>query len=394
MRVLLANFFNKESIVLRLLQAKLSSKHDCKMLFICQNDLGSVIKALEDFKPDVLAFSLVSANLGLYKKYYPTLRLYAKKIIVGGWCPTLSPESCIGYADTICRGECDGIIEEIVERKVGIVTAPLGSVNWMKPNFGDELCYLIENGFHKKDPMILNYRYGTFIGKGCPHSCSYCSNSKMKELYPNWTKIRYRSYDEVLEELIHAKKNMPAISTICFYDEVFLPPKSGFDHFLERYKKEINLPFYCLFYPKSYNEKRIQSLKKAGLAGIWLGVQSGSKRVREEVYGRKTGSNEEILEQANLFSRNGISVRYDFIFDSPFEPVAGKDYNLTLDLIKKLPEPCSFNFFKCRFFPNTKLTELALEKGMNIKIESDFEGDVPVEMISEKRKKNILKIRG
>jgi radical SAM superfamily enzyme YgiQ (UPF0313 family) len=126
------------------------------------------------------------------------------------------------------------------------------------------------------------------------------------------------------------------------------------------------------------------------LAGIWLGVPSGSRRIREEVYGRRTGSNEEILEQARLFSENGISVRYDFIFDSPFEPEGGADYQETLNLIKRLPEPKSLNFFHCRFFPGTKLTELAIEKGLITKTESEAESDVPVEMISEERKRKIL----
>jgi hypothetical protein len=162
LRILLASFYNPESIALRLLHAKLSQKHDCKMLFVLENDLGSVIQVLDEYKPDVLGFSLVSANLSLYKKYYPTLRTYTKKIVLGGWLPTLSPEECIGYADTICRGECDGIINEIMEWKVGIVTAPLSDMKWELPIFGNGQCFVVKNKHMAQvDPMIHNYRYGT-----------------------------------------------------------------------------------------------------------------------------------------------------------------------------------------------------------------------------------------
>ena len=157
---------------------------------------------------------------------------------------------------------------------------------------------------------------------------------------------------------MNVKRSFPNIKRINFYDEVFLPDIAWAESFCERYKKEIGLPFYCMFYPGTCKEEILNILKTAGLAGVWLGVQSGSERVRKEVF-KRNHSNSLIIDQANLFKKFGIGVRYDFIFDNPFESF---DESLeSIYLMLKLPEPFSLNLFSLKYFPNTEITKMAID---------------------------------
>ena len=57
-----------------------------------------------------------------------------------------------------------------------------------------------------------------------------------------------------------------------------------------------------------------------------------------------------------------MSVRYDFIFDNPFETL---DETLaSFELMLELPQPFTINPFSLKFFPHTEITERALQQGL------------------------------
>jgi radical SAM superfamily enzyme YgiQ (UPF0313 family) len=96
------------------------------------------------------------------------------------------------------------------------------------------------------------------------------------------------------------------------------------------------------------------------LKGIWIGVQSGSPRVRNDVFKRRY-SNEQIINQARIFHKYGVSVRYDFIFDNPFETF--EESLESIFMMMQLPQPFSLNLFSLKYFPNTEITEMARRSG-------------------------------
>ena len=73
----------------------------------------------------------------------------------------------------------------------------------------------------------------------------------------------------------------PDTKPINLYDEIFLPSKAWVNKFTERYKAEIVLSCYCMFYPGTCNDETAKSLRKPMLTGAWIGVQSGSERVQK-----------------------------------------------------------------------------------------------------------------
>jgi radical SAM superfamily enzyme YgiQ (UPF0313 family) len=388
MKILLISIYNDEAIGLRLLHASINGKYDSRILFLKiyspRKPLTEIEKELfyqyiEDWNPDLLAFSLTSPNFKLYQSLYPRLKKY--KIIIGGWQASLNSEETLKFCDFLCIGEGEEAFIELIDALTNkTLTNDILNIwskdkknpvrpliqNLNKYQFGvidsNYCAYIENNSLYQVDPYTNNTRYGISIGRGCPFSCTYCSNSYMTtQLYPKqWSKIRYREMNNVIEELKMAKRTMPKLKSINFYDEIFLPKKEWAKEFFDRYKQEINIPFYCMFFPGTCKEDLLIMMKEAGLTGVWIGVQSGSERVRKEVF-KRYYTNQKVLDQANLFQKYNISVKYDFIFNNPFE--TEEETEESIKLMALLPEPKSFNMFSLKFFPQTEITEMALKEG-------------------------------
>ncbi len=400
-KILFVSFFNGEALGTRILFSILNKiGYNTKLLFfkvpffynisvsekVTEEEYKLFEEFILDYKPDLIAFSLVSSVFGLYKKIYNRIRKLGDfKILLGGWQASLNPEECIKYSDFVCIGEGEEAIAELVENLFNNKPTEIIQNFWVKkedkiiknsvrpilnnlskfpiPVFDDDLCCYIENNqLFKQEIYKLNTRYGIIAGRGCPYRCTYCSNVYMAQnVYPGtWNKIRYRNPDHVIQELQEVKKKLPKIERINFYDEVLIPTIDWAEEFFAKYKKQIGLPFYCMFFPGTATEDLIKLLKNSYLAGVWIGVQSGSEKTRKNIFKRHY-KNSVVIEQAKLFKKYDISVRYDFIFDNPFETF--EDTIESINLMLELPQPYSMNMFSLKYFPNTEITQMALKAG-------------------------------
>ncbi len=413
-KILIISLFNEEALGVRMLHSILHHEgFNTKMLFlkvndknfrddykkrlkrsfkhefdyVTNNEIDILGRYILDYKPNILAFSLVSSNFSLYRKIYRKIRnLGSFKIVLGGWEPSLNPERCINYCDVLCIGEGENVLLELVNRMYngqeiddidnlwirknnGIIKNNIRPLienlnDLPNPVFDNNLSAYIENEeIVYEDPYMSNTRYGIIAGRGCPYRCTYCSNNYMaKNIYPKkWSKTRQRSVEHVIAELISVKEKILKIERINFYDEVFLPNKAWINEFTERYKAEIGLPFYCMFYPGTCNDETAKSLREAMLTGVWIGVQSGSERVRKDIFKRHY-TNKTVLKQAEIFHKYGVSVRYDFIFDNPFETF--EESLESINLMLEFPQPFSLNLFSLKYFPKTEITYMALAEGL------------------------------
>ncbi len=394
-KVLLVSFYNNEAYGMRILHSILVDKYDARMLYVEEDNPRLIIELLKSFKPDVLCFSLVSSNFILYKKLYKQIQgVHDFKIVLGGWQPTLNPDKCLPYCDALCRGEGENVILKVIEDiKHGmlkkIYMEELKPVDYPTFKFGNQYSYIIRRGrLEQKEPYFENERYGTMIGRGCPYQCTYCSNNYMQKIYPNWKKTRFRSIDRVIEELKVVKGKLSNVKRVNFYDEVFLP-QEWMNEFVTKYKKEIDLPFYCMFYPGTCNEKAAEKLAKSGLVGVWLGVQSGSERERREVF-KRYYTNKTLQRQIDIFRRYNISIKYDFIFDSPF--TTEEDFIETIKLIRELPKPLLINMFSLKYFPNTEITNMAFSKGLIRRANDEMDIDCPNFMLDAEKHTKIMEL--
>ena len=94
--------------------------------------------------------------------------------------------------------------------------------------------------------------------RGCPHSCAYCINHTIKNMYGGKGKLRWRSVTHVITELMWVKKNMPYIDYIWISDDEFMARKlDKLVEFSKKYKEKIGLPFSCLASPLSVSEEKM-----------------------------------------------------------------------------------------------------------------------------------------
>ena len=213
------------------------------------------------------------------------------------------------------------------------------------------------------DPQLNTMSYEVIASRGCPFTCSYCCCENLRRLFPKGTKyVRTRSVESVMEELTIVKKKFKRLVFVHFYDEIFPNSPGWVDQFVKEYKEKINLPFTIWSHPKATNEDVLKKLVDAGLAEVIMGIQSGSERVRKDVFHRYE-SQEDIIDATRKIQSAGVFwASYDFMLQHPFETI--EDLKETYFLVKKLYPPFELQLHGLNFLPGTDIVDMAIEQGI------------------------------
>jgi hypothetical protein len=126
------------------------------------------------------------------------------------------------------------------------------------------------------------------------------------------------------------------------------------------------LPFKVSLHPNVITSEILTLLTGAGLVDLVVGIQSGSERIRKEVFDRPT-SNKKMRRIFAMIRNTGLVPTYDLIVDNPYETEADRDESFKLLL--NIPRPYNLRIFSLTHLPCTTLTQRALRDG----IISEFE---------------------
>jgi len=349
------------------------------------------IKQIIDLNPTLVGISVLSLYVPIAKRLTKLIRDNSSALVVwGGIHPTISPESCIKEADIICVGEGEGAIEDLVTH-LRDGTDYLNVENlWINndghiirnpmrpliqdldvlpfPAYGNDSFYFIDSKkMTRSDVALLDSNLWIQTSRGCPFVCSYCVNSLLRPLFKHLGHYtRRRSVNSIIREIkeqLNASGNMK--TNVFFLDEVFGEDESWLSEFQSIYKKEIGLPFYVEYNPKSIKSTILSKLVDAGVDVINFGIQSGSDFIRNHIFHRP-GKNEEIINIAHKIASYGVKIKYDLIIDNPYD--TEESLKNAISLLLQLPKPLSFNLYSLQFFPGYPLTRKAIEDG-HIKVE-------------------------
>ena len=232
------------------------------------------------------------------------------------------------------------------------------------PKVGGKNIYFIHNDeLSYGDPQVKGFTYELAASRGCPFACSYCSSVNLKRIYAGKGRyVRFRSVDNVIEELKEAKSTIKNLKIIHFWDEIFSDEEGWIEEFKERYKKEIGIPFKIWGHPLKVNERIISNLVDAGLHQIVVGIQSGSVRVRKDIFHRKE-TQEEIINASKILSKCRVpKVIYDFMLQHPFETL--EDLKETYKLCLQLEPPFELQLHGLNFLPGTDIVDMATNAGL------------------------------
>ncbi len=276
---------------------------------------------VEAYRPQVIGFSVTT---GMHHWGLDFARRYKEKhpdvvVLFGGPHPTFYPKMIEHpVVDYICVGEGEEAVDELGRALDGegdaahianIHTKRDGQIirNPLRPLISDlDSLPFPDRTYYDRYPITARETSKNFLsGRGCAYRCNFCANHTMMKLYHGkgrW--VRFRSAENVIEEIKQVKANYP-VRFVGFSDDILIVNRKWLYPFLELYKKEIGLPFLSTVRANLVDEELVIALKEAGCISTVFGVESGVERIRNEVLAKKV-DDEHIYEAARLFRKHKI----------------------------------------------------------------------------------------
>jgi len=346
----------------------------------------SIINYIDENKIDVVCFSLMYGHQfwartisRLIKKSLPRT-----KILWGGIFPTFNPDYLLSVSsavDAFCVGEAEDVITDLVEAAVNhrgfsdIRGAVYIQDDTLRQNnicdyvdienlIPDRDLYFLHNSVLRDNPTKI------FVcSRGCIGNCSYCYNSRIKELYRNNPKpyLRSRAPESMIEEIKYVQTSY-GMKRIFFYDDILVFNKKWAFDFLPRLKSEIGVPYMCYTRADLVDKESVKLLKETGCYMVSFGLESGNEDLRKFVL-NKNISNEAIIKAAETIKSQGLAFNTTNMMGFPRET-----YNMGLETIElniKIGAVGSCNILNP--FPGTQLFEYCRKN--NLFEEDYFKGE-------------------
>ncbi len=161
--------------------------------------------------------------------------------------------------------------------------------------------------------------------RGCPYSCTWCSHSVFGKT------LRKRSpplcVDEVEMILANYHPDM-----LWYADDVFnINHKWFFEYAAELKRRNIQIPFECICRADRMHEDLVCALKEMGCFRVWLGSESGSQRLLDQM--KRGVKAEQVQAMTRLAKRYGIETGMFLMWG--FEDENEDDVAATIAHVKK-----------------------------------------------------------
>ena len=131
---------------------------------------------------------------------------------------------------------------------------------------------------------------------------------------------------------------------------------------MKEYDARIHLPFTIWSHPKMVDLEMLKKLKAVGLTEVIMGIQSGSERVRRDVFHRYE-TQDEILNAIKAIRQAGVFWgSFDLMLQHPFETIG--DLKESYYLVKRFPSPYELQLHGLNFLPGTDIVDMAIGQGL------------------------------
>jgi radical SAM superfamily enzyme YgiQ (UPF0313 family) len=317
-------------------------------------ELSAAIAKIKEIAPDYIGIAVRSPIFPVFVDFcnYIRMVLPKAKIIAGGAHATADPQSCLKYADYAAVGDGEYLMLDIlrgtIPSGIALSPAPFDDLDSLPFQHYGPNCYSLSN-------VQQHETKHTFCtSRGCFYACSYCQESILRRK-PVRKSVRY-----VKDEIKYFLKLFPGTKIFTCSDSVFTYDNDWLEQFAKEFSEFKGLRFWVSTNAALLDDEILDMLKKANVDCIRIGVQSGSERIRKDIFDRKE-SLHQILEAAYKIHAMGLTGHYDFINENPYEtPETLKE---TREFIRKLPISAIINKFEMRYWPGTKMTQMALDDG-------------------------------
>jgi len=346
--------------------------HDVKLFFASRKNW---LKQLKDYSPRLVGYSVISGSHADYIKINNLIKNEIKTFsLFGGPHTTFFPETINQInIDAICIGEGGEAMLELVtsiENDLDISTVKNlwvkidGRIikNRVRPLVKklDDIPFPDRELVYNEDKYLRENKIKRFLSnRGCPFKCTYCFNRGYKKIYQGDKFLKWRSVKNIINEIFEVKNKYP-LELVRFIDDIFiLPPVSWLEEFKNIYKQKINLPFVCNLQVKLVSEEKIKLLKEAGCTAVYMAIESGNDRIRNDILERNM-TKEEIINAFDLVHKYNIPIGAENILGLPEGSFETDMETLQLNIKCKVDNAISTVF---QPYPKTKLGEYTIEKG-------------------------------
>jgi radical SAM superfamily enzyme YgiQ (UPF0313 family) len=299
-------------------------------------------------------YSSAKKVIDVIKEKYPN-----RKIVIGGMHPSLLPKDAreelkpnytvIGDGEkallNIMNGEeKEGVIDATSkEYLIPLTSLPIPNRNNLKY---DWVCTTDLHG-------ATDVRSTTVItSRGCPFSCSYCCQFEGK-------KVRYRSPEQVYEELLYLKTSF-GIQHIRFVDDVFTLNRQRLVDICRKIQK-LNMTWLSITRADLITKDMLFLMQDSGNTELCFGVESGSKEQLKRM--NKRESVEKIIKAINMCKEVGVKTKVFLLFGFP-----GEDKNTVKDTMEfmKKAKPDKYTMSTFVPLPGSNVFKNPKKYGVNI----------------------------
>ena len=306
-----------------------------------------VHKVIEDFNPDVIGISVMTAKYGSALKVSQIAKSVNRdcRVIWGGPHPTVDSDRVLqnNEVDFIIRGEGEQTLKQLIGTLIAkSEPQDLKNIEGLSYKIDSTILHnsdraLMDNldtlDFPEKDKIFFRERYlpsswGDLITlRGCPFGCGYCS------AHNTWThKVRHRSVAKVMEEIdaIESKYNT---KEFYFWDDNFTLNRDRTLQLCSLLKqKKSRIAWGCTTRVDLLDEYVVKEMKQAGCNYVSIGVETGSPTMLKKI--NKGISLEQVESAVKLLDK--YNLKYEAFFMVGFPEETQEGINQTFGFMKKL----------------------------------------------------------
>ncbi len=256
-----------------------------------------ILHELKKIKSTIVGVSVTTPQ-SRFLPLFP-IAFEVKKLIVGGPHAVADSQEALDYGfHLVISGEGETVIDRTMDGFGLCIANPVKNLDTLP--FPDRSFF---RGYKGAVPIMAS--------RGCPYKCSFCSTTLSK-------KVRFRTPENVLEEIKELNIKYPEKDEIIFYDETFTLDYNWLDRLCELIRNSnIKNRFRCSTRADKIPFHVATMLKSAGFEKVCIGVESGSQKILNTL-------NKRIAVDQNTYARYvckkaGLKLRAYIMLGAPGE---------------------------------------------------------------------------
>lgn len=348
------------------------------------DDYDEINRRIKEFEPDIIGITSTTFQYPISCKVAAQIKKsgWEGLLVLGGIHATISPDDLEESPfDAFSIGEGELTLTKLMNRYIhgeditnirGIHIKSNGTIiKNPYPEVLEDLDVLPLRDYEIMNAKkILELSKGWFsvsFSRGCPYSCKFCINQKLRKDYTSSIKTKYyrcQSVAKVIGDLLEYIRRYPEIKMFNFDDDLLIMDKKWFIQFAAEYKEKIyevyGIKYVINTRANLITEEVVKALRVSGCHECQVGFETGNEELRNNVLAKEI-TNTQLESAFDLFNRYEVrSLAYTMIGIPGESPFSIKE--TIRELVRLKPTLIRMTFFEP--FIGTPLYDYCIENDL------------------------------